>query len=77
MIGLSPIKASLNGKAVYIVGLGKSGMPVYEACKRAGIKTVLWDDNEAQRKAGADAGAEIGDPATLDYSRFALLCLLN
>jgi hypothetical protein len=31
MIDLAPLKASLDGKAVYIVGLGKSGMPVYEA----------------------------------------------
>lgn len=75
MIDLSPLKAQLGGKPIAIVGLGKSGMPVYEACKRAGIPCVLWDDNEAARQAAAAAGATVEDVTQGDFSRFSALCL--
>jgi len=75
MIDLSPLKPALQDKPILVVGLGKSGMPVYEACSAAGIKTLLWDDGEAARKAAADKGATLQDPATLDFSTISLLCL--
>jgi UDP-N-acetylmuramoylalanine--D-glutamate ligase len=75
MIDLSHIKPQLHGKPVAVVGLGKSGMPVFEACRAAGIATVLWDDNEDQRKSAAAKGAIIEDLTQADFSCFALLCL--
>ncbi len=75
MIDLAPLKPALKNKAVLIVGLGKSGMPVFDACEKAGIKTVLWDDSADQRKAAAEKGARVEDPATLDFSTIAMLCL--
>lgn len=75
MIDLSPLKEKLAGKPVYIVGLGRSGMPVHEACAAAGIDTLLWDDGEAARNAAAEKGGKLADPATLDFSTISLLCL--
>src|SRR6202020_1894892 len=57
-------------KPIAIVGLGKSGIYAHEACKAAGIETVLWDDNAASRK---DLQTE--DLTQADFSRFSLLCL--
>ena len=70
MIDLTPLKFQLKGKPVAIVGLGRSGLHTYEACKAAGIETVLWDDNPAARK-----GLQTEDLTKADFSRFALLCL--
>ncbi len=70
MIDLKPLKPQLNNKPVAIVGLGKSGVAAYEACRAAGIATVLWDDNAAARQ-----GLPTEDLTQVDFSRFALLCL--
>jgi UDP-N-acetylmuramoylalanine--D-glutamate ligase len=70
MIDLKPLKPQLNNKPIAIVGLGKSGVAAYEACRAAGIEAVLWDDNAAARK---DLPTE--DLTQADFSRFALLCL--
>lgn len=75
MIDLSPLKEKLNGRPVLIVGLGKSGFAVHDACRAAGIETVLWDDGEEQRKKAADTGAAVRDPANEDMARFAFLVL--
>lgn len=75
MIGLSPLKAQLDGKAVAVMGLGRSGMPVFEACRAAGIETVLWDDDAMARDAAAAKGARLEDLNGADFSRFAFLCL--
>jgi UDP-N-acetylmuramoylalanine--D-glutamate ligase len=70
MIDLKPLKAQLNGKPIAIVGLARSGVAAYEACRAAGIETALWDDNAASR-----AGLPTEDLTQADFSRFALLCL--
>jgi UDP-N-acetylmuramoylalanine--D-glutamate ligase len=70
MIDLKPLKSQLDNKPVAIIGLGKSGIYAHEACKAAGIATVLWDDNEAARK-----GLPTEDLTQADFSRFSLLCL--
>ena len=75
MIDLSPLKEQMQGKAVAILGLGKSGMPVFEACKKAGIATILWDDNADARKAAEAQGAEVKDLSTYDYKDVACLCM--
>ena len=75
MIDLSPLKKQMSGKTVAILGLGKSGMPVYEACKKAGIDTVLWDDNADARKAAEAQGAVLKDLSVYDYKNTACLCM--
>jgi UDP-N-acetylmuramoylalanine--D-glutamate ligase len=75
MIDLSALKTALQGKPVAIVGLGKSGLSVFAACKKAGIDTVLWDDTADMRKAAEEQGAVLEDLTKADFSRFSLLCL--
>lgn len=75
MINLAPIKHMLQGKPIAIVGLGRSGLSVFEACKAAGIDTVLWDDNADMRQAAIDKSATVEDLSDADFKQFALLCL--
>ncbi|MDP2206738.1 MAG: UDP-N-acetylmuramoyl-L-alanine--D-glutamate ligase [Alphaproteobacteria bacterium] len=75
MIDLSPLKSSLKGKPLAVLGLGRSGLSVFDACKNAGIDCVLWDDGEDMRKAAKDKGATIEDFTGGDFTRFAALCL--
>jgi len=75
MINLAPIKHMLQDKPLAVVGLGRSGLSVFEACKAAGIDTVLWDDSADMRQAAIDRGATVEDLTHADFSRFALLCL--
>lgn len=75
MIDLAPLKNLLHGKPIAVVGLGRSGLSVFEACKAAGIETVLWDDGADMRKAAEAKGAVVEDLTKADFSRFALLCL--
>lgn len=75
MIDLGPLKQTLKNKPVAIIGLGKSGLPVFEACKQAGIETVLWDDGAAQRNTAEEKGARIEDLTKADFSAFSLLVL--
>lgn len=75
MIDLKPLKSQLKGKPVAIVGLGKSGLCTYEACKAAGIETVLWDDNAAAVAEATKRGAATEDLTKADFLRFAMLCL--
>ncbi len=73
MIKLGTIRDNF-AKPLAILGLGKSGMPVFEACLEAQIPCVLWDDNEAARKAAADKGADVRD-FTSDMSPYQALCV--
>jgi len=75
MIDLSPLKAAFKDKPLAVLGLGRSGLSVFEACKKAGIDCVLWDDGEEMRKAAKSKGAKIEDFTTGDFTRFAALCL--
>ncbi|MEZ0223223.1 MAG: UDP-N-acetylmuramoyl-L-alanine--D-glutamate ligase [Alphaproteobacteria bacterium] len=75
MISLAPLKEKLQGKAIAILGLGKSGMPVFEACKAAGIATIVWDDGPDARKAAEAAGATLKDLSVHDYKDVACLCM--
>lgn len=75
MIDLSLLKTQIQDKPVAVLGLGKTGLQVYEACKKAGIATVLWDDTPEKRQEAQDAGAAVEDLSTADFSRFAFLCM--
>lgn len=75
MIDLSPLKESLNGKPVALLGMGKSTLAFFTAAKKAGIATVVWDDSEVQRKAAVDAGMTVKDLSVSDLKDCALLCM--
>lgn len=75
MIDLKPLKHQLKGKPVAIVGLGQSGLSTYEACKAAGIGTVLWDDNPKSVAEAVQKSAQTEDLRSADFKRFSLLCL--
>lgn len=72
MIDLSFLKSHLNGKPLAIVGLGKTGLAVMQACEAAGISVCCWDDHPDAR---ALAGDRVENLTEADFSRFGLLCL--
>lgn len=74
MISLAPLKKHFE-KPLAILGLGKSGMPVFDACKKAGIECVLWDDKEEARKAASEKGAAVKNFTNSDMSKYAALCM--
>lgn len=45
MINLGGIKTELNGKAVGVVGLGRSGQSVIQSLKKYNVPYHAWDDN--------------------------------
>jgi UDP-N-acetylmuramoylalanine--D-glutamate ligase len=59
----------LAGKRVAVLGLGKSGTATARAllASRAGV--MAWDDGEAARKDGAEAGIPIGDLMQMNISK--------
>lgn len=75
MIDLKPLKSQLNNKPIAVVGLGKSGLNTFEACKAAGIDTVLWDDNPKAVEEAVHKGAVTEHLEKADFHRFAFLCL--
>lgn len=75
MIDLSALKAHLNGKAVAVIGLGTSGLPVIDACLKAGIAVTAWDDNEAARQQAAARGATVAELTPATIAHHALVCL--
>lgn len=75
MIDLSPLKKSLNGKPIALLGMGKSALAVFAAAQKAGIDTYIWDDGEAQRTAAAGAGMTVKQPSLQDLKDSALLCM--
>jgi UDP-N-acetylmuramoylalanine--D-glutamate ligase len=74
MISLSALKPQLKGKPLAVLGLGKTGLAVFDACRGAGIDTVLWDDKEEQRAAAAALGGVMEDLGLADLTRFSALC---
>lgn len=75
MIDLTLFKQKMAGRPLAIAGLGKSGLPVFDACRAIGIETVLWDDDAASRAAAEQRGAVIRDLSITDLSSFGALCL--
>jgi UDP-N-acetylmuramoylalanine--D-glutamate ligase len=75
MIDLSPLKPSFKGKPLAVLGLGRSGLSVFEACTAAKIDCVLWDDGEDMRRAARDKGAKVEDFTSGDFTHLAALCL--
>lgn len=59
----------LKGKRVLVMGLGKSGTATALALLASGAGVMAWDDGEAARKAGAEAGIPIRDPAQIPLEK--------
>jgi UDP-N-acetylmuramoylalanine--D-glutamate ligase len=55
-----------EGHRVAVLGLGRSGLPAVRALLAGGAHVLAWDDGEAARARGAEAGAEIRDLARPD-----------
>ncbi|MFN4289109.1 MAG: UDP-N-acetylmuramoyl-L-alanine--D-glutamate ligase [Brevundimonas sp.] len=64
-----------EGRAVAVVGLGRSGLPAAEALRAGGARVRVWDDGEAARQAAAGAGFEVTDLTGTEWSDLAALVL--
>ncbi len=75
MLDLSIFTKSLDGQAVYVYGLGISGLASAEALIKAGAKVIAWDDKEAPRNKAAQFGADIANYQDVDFSNIACVLL--
>jgi len=66
---------AFQGKRVAVFGLGRSGLATCRALTDGGADVVAWDDNEAGRKAALDAGFNLVDLHTIDWSMHTTLVL--
>lgn len=64
---------ALSNKNVVVMGLGKSGTATARALMASGAEIMAWDDNEAARKAAAEAGVTIVDPLAADLTKVDLV----
>jgi UDP-N-acetylmuramoylalanine--D-glutamate ligase len=67
--------AVLEGSSFVVLGLARSGLATVRALMAAGIDCLVWDDNEGSRRAVADMGARIADPAAIEWPRIAALVI--
>jgi UDP-N-acetylmuramoylalanine--D-glutamate ligase len=67
--------STFKDRTVAVFGLGASGLATVRALEAGGARVAAWDDNEAGRKAAADAGATLVDLTKADWSDFAALVL--
>jgi UDP-N-acetylmuramoylalanine--D-glutamate ligase len=65
----------LKGSSFVVLGLARSGLATVRALKAAGIDCIAWDDNTASREAAAKEGAQVVDPAGLDWSPITALVI--
>jgi UDP-N-acetylmuramoylalanine--D-glutamate ligase len=71
MIDLGFLKSS----SFVVLGLARSGLTTVRALAAAGVDYVAWDDNEASRRAAAENGVRLADPATVDWSKVTALVI--
>ncbi|MGE5504495.1 MAG: UDP-N-acetylmuramoyl-L-alanine--D-glutamate ligase [Actinomycetota bacterium] len=64
---------SLAGKAVAVMGLGKSGTATARALAASGAGVLAWDDNEGARRIAAEDGIAIADFSVVDVAKAALV----
>jgi UDP-N-acetylmuramoylalanine--D-glutamate ligase len=75
MIDISRFVDTLHGKPVAVFGLGRSGLSVVAAIKRAGGAVLAWDDHPAARQKAEHAGAAPVDFAGKGFAGCACLVL--
>lgn len=66
---------AFQGQRVAVFGIGRSGLAACRALAAGGADVAAWDDNEAGRKAAADAGFAPVDLKSADWGTFAALVL--
>ncbi|MBI1179755.1 MAG: UDP-N-acetylmuramoyl-L-alanine--D-glutamate ligase [Alphaproteobacteria bacterium] len=66
---------SYRDRDVAVFGLARSGIAAARALASGGARVSVWDDSDASRRAAADEGLALGDPAGLDWRREAALVL--
>jgi UDP-N-acetylmuramoylalanine--D-glutamate ligase len=64
---------SLAGKAVAVMGLGKSGTATVRALQASGAGVLAWDDNDGARRLAAEDGIAIADFAVVDVAKAAMV----
>lgn len=69
-----PVRA-YEGKEVAVFGLGRSGIAAARALIAGKARVSAWDENEASRKAAAEAGVPLVDLNRRDWQNFAALVL--
>lgn len=69
-----PVRA-YESKEVGVFGLGRTGVSVARALMAGGARVCAWDDNEAARKAAAEAGVPLVDLNRRDWQTFSALVL--
>ncbi|MEZ5918665.1 MAG: UDP-N-acetylmuramoyl-L-alanine--D-glutamate ligase [Alphaproteobacteria bacterium] len=62
MIDCKKFVETLEGKPVFVFGLGASGLSVIRALHKAGAKIVAWDDDAGRRAQAEKEGASLADP---------------
>ncbi len=75
MINLSSLTSQLKGKAVLIMGLGKSGIALGKTLKAAKVPFIAWDDDEKQRREALSFGLEVGDFSKVNFTNVAFVVL--
>ena len=65
----------LKGSSFVVLGLARSGLTTVRALGAAGIDYLAWDDNEASRRAAAENGVRLAEPATVDWSKMTALVI--
>ena len=60
---------------VAVFGLGRSGLATARALIAGGAQICAWDDNPARREEAADAGVELADLYSVDWTKMAALIL--
>ena len=71
---MTPV-TTFSGRTVAVFGLGMSGIASCRALAAGGAKVIAADDSAAGRQAAADAGFQVEDLASSDWSQLAALVL--
>lgn len=75
MIALDHIKDQFSGKPLAVLGLGRTGLAVIDACMAAGIAVRAWDDAPEQRQEAEKRGAEVSELSADELKACAALAL--
>lgn len=67
--------SGFQGQEVAVFGLGRTGLTAAQALVAGGAKVAVWDDQAHSRQAARDAGFDLVDLSTADWSRFSALML--
>ncbi len=75
MLDCSKFVEGLEGRAVYVYGLGKSGLACVEALSLSGANIIAWDAKAEQRNKAAHFGAVLSCEDDVDFQKVGCLLL--